>query len=75
MANQLPIQGMNDLVAMGELFSTSKMFGNINPAQGFVIACHLHQSGMQSLEFIERYHVMHGRITMRADAMLAGLGL
>ena len=73
MRTQLPIQSMQDLVAMGEVFSASQMFGTLNPHQGFVIACTLHQTGMTSLEFVELYNVVFGRITMRADAMLAGL--
>jgi len=70
---QLPIQGMTDLVAMGELLAASGMFSEITSQQGFVIALHLYQNSMSPIEFVEKYHIVYGRVTMRADAMLAGL--
>jgi len=72
-ASKLPITSINDLKEIGKSFSQAKTFGELNPAQGFIIACNCHQTGMSFNEFSETYHVVSGRISMRADTMLARL--
>ena len=69
----LPINGVQDLITIGQVFEQSGMFGCSQQGQGLVLAMTCHQSGMTPLQFIERYHIVEGRPTMRADAMLARL--
>lgn len=73
MNQQLPILNMSDLVATGEQFAMSGMFGGISASQGFVIACHLHTTAMSSIEFTQKWHVVGDKVSMKADAMLAGI--
>ena len=47
------------------------MFGQINPASGYMIAAICDQKGISYLEFSETYNWMHNSPTMKADAMLA----
>ncbi len=72
-ASKLPIQSIDDLKEMGKLIALSKMGGDLNPAMGFAIACICHQTGQSLNEFFETYHVLGGRLSMRADKMLANL--
>lgn len=69
----LPYSSLEDLKEAGALLSASKMFGSINPAQGFVIACTCLQTGQAYNEYEETYHFLGDRKTMRADAMVANL--
>lgn len=69
----LPISSMNDLVIAGDLLSKSKILGELNPADGFVIACICFQHDVPYDEFAATYNFMHGRLTKKADAMLADL--
>lgn len=67
----MPVDSIADLVSVGELLARSGMFGNINPAAGFVIATTCHQSGMTLFDYNRTYHTIQNRPSMRADAMLA----
>ena len=69
----LPYQGMTDLVQAGALLARSGFIGIKNEADGFVIATACHQTGMTFMEFSETYHIVEGKPSMRADAMLARL--
>jgi len=62
---------MAELVEIGKLLSQSNIFGACNPAAGFVIAATCHQQGISPLEFGRTYHIVDGKPSMRADAMLA----
>lgn len=69
---QLPIQGMNDLIVLGDFIAQSGMIGVSSPAAGLVVATECHQKGMTILDFSRRYHVDNrGKVTMRSDRMLA----
>lgn len=71
--SRLPVTCMQDLAAAGKMIAQTGMLGASNEAEGFVIAATCHQQGMSLLEFGETYHLVKGRPTMRADAMLANL--
>lgn len=72
-ANQLPIISLDDMARFGEQVARSNMFGSINPDQGAVIVAACYQRGIDLLQFSETYNIVHGRISMRADAMLGRL--
>jgi len=72
-ATKLPVNSIDDLKAIGQILSTSKMLGAINPAQGFVIACICHQTGISYNEYGETYHILGSTPSMRADTMLANM--
>ena len=67
----LPISSMADLAKAGDLLAQSGMFGINNPAAGFVVACTCHQQGITLMDFQRTYHIVGGKPTMKADAMLA----
>ncbi len=67
----LPVASMGDLKALGEMLAQSGMFGCENAQQGMVLAMTCVQSGMTPLEFSRTYHIIEGKPSMRADAMLA----
>jgi len=68
----LPINGMNDMVLLGDFIAQSQMLGASSPAAGLVIAATCVQERMSLLEFGRRYHVDgRGKVTMRSDRMLA----
>lgn len=69
----LPITSMQDLVIAGELISKTKIIGDLNPADGFVIASICYQHDVPYDEFAATYNFMHGRLTKKADAILADL--
>jgi len=69
----LPLTSISEVSTAGDLLAKSGMFGARNPAEGFVIAAMCQQAGLSYIEFMEKYHFFHGRISMRADAMLANL--
>jgi len=67
----LPAKSMSDLATAGELLAQSGMFGIQNAAAGFVVAATCFQQGISLMEFTRTYHIVEGRPSMRADAMLA----
>lgn len=70
---RLPVQSMQDIVAAGHLVAQSGMLGVTNPAEGFIVVATCIQEGMSLLKFSERYNVICGRCSMKAEAMLANL--
>lgn len=68
--SQLPVTCMADLATAGELLAASGMMVK-NAAAGFVVAATCHQQGISLLEFHRTYHIVDGKPSMRADAMLA----
>lgn len=67
----LPVERMSDLQAIGDAIAQSGMFGVKNAASGLVVAATCHQQGITLMEFQRTYHIVEGRPSMRADAMLA----
>jgi len=70
---QLPIHSMQDLVVAGDILGKTDIVGARNSSEGFTIACICHQQGITYAQFAETYHLVFGRISKRADAMLADL--
>lgn len=69
---KLPINGMNDLVTLGDYVAKSGMLGASTPAAGLMIAATCMQEGISLLEFGRRHHIdSYGKVTMRSDRMLA----
>jgi hypothetical protein len=62
---------MGEIATAGALLAQSGMFGAMNQAAGFVIAATCHQQGISLMEFTRTYHIVEGKPSMRADAMLA----
>lgn len=69
----LPVNGMNDLVTMGEMIARTKLFGTINPAEGYLLATISYQTDTPINELSQIYNMVHGRLTKKPDAMLADL--
>jgi hypothetical protein len=67
----MPITCVADLAAVGQAIAQSGMFGVNNPGAGMVIAATCHAQGISLMEFARTYHIIEGRPSMRADAMLA----
>jgi hypothetical protein len=55
---------------MGEMIWASGMFGCVKPEQGMVLAMQCLAEGKAPLELAKTYHIIEGKLTMRADAML-----
>lgn len=64
-----PIQAMQ---VMGEMIAGSGMFGCTKTEQGMVLAMQCLAEGKAPLELAKTYHIIEGKLTMRADAMLGG---
>jgi hypothetical protein len=62
-----PIQAIEK---MGEMIFASGMFGCVKPEQGMVLAMQCLAEGKAPLELAKTYHIIEGKLTMRADAML-----
>jgi len=67
----LPIQSMSEMATAGQLLAQSGMFGISNAAAGFVVVATCQQQGISLMAFSRTYHIVQGKPTMRADAMLA----
>jgi hypothetical protein len=55
---------------MGEMIAGSGMFGCSKVEQGMVLAMTCLAEGKAPLELAKTYHIIEGKLTMRADAML-----
>ena len=63
-----PLQAVERL---GEMIATSGMFGCTKVEQGQVLALQCMTEKKAPLELAKTYHVIEGKLSMRADAMLA----
>jgi hypothetical protein len=66
-----PIANMNEFLALAQEFEKSGMFGCTQPGQGAVLLSTCMTDKISPIEFIRTYHLIEGRPSMRADAMLA----
>ena len=57
---------------LGDWFFKSGLFGLANPSQGHVVAMACLCDRVNPMEIGRRYHVIEGRLSMKAEAMLAG---
>lgn len=64
---------LGELSLVGKAFETSGMFGCKQEGQGLVLAMSCQMAGLSPIEFLEIYHIIDGRPTIRSDAMLAKL--
>lgn len=62
-----PIEAAQQL---GEAFASSGMFGCSKPQQGTVLAMQCLAAGMSPFELTQTYHIIDGKLSMKADAML-----
>lgn len=69
--NGLELTSVSQLKDMGSILAASNMFGTKNPNECIVIAGMCQQEGISYMEFMRKYHMISGRVSMRADAMLA----
>lgn len=67
----MPIASMADLTRAGEAVAQSGMFGVTNAGAGMVVVATCHSQGISLMEFARTYHIIEGKPSMRADAMLA----
>lgn len=61
------------MLALGSAIAKSQIFGCENESQGIVIAMTCMVRQVDPLSLAERNHLFHGKLSMKADAMLAGL--
>ena len=71
MENSLSTIAVPEMIQLGEIFERSGMFGCSQQGQGLIIVMTCVHEKITPLQFIERYHIINGRPSMRADAMLA----
>lgn len=70
-------QKMHDPLAamqqIGRAIAASQMFGCETESQGQVLALHCLATGRDPLSIVESYHLMHGKLTLKSEEMLARL--
>jgi len=59
------------LINVGRAIHSSGMFGCESPSQGYVLALECAARKMPPLALAERYHLIKGKLSMKAEAMLA----
>jgi hypothetical protein len=64
-----PVDGIRE---MGKMICGSGLFGTTNPRQGDIIAWECMTRGATPLELAESYHMIQGKLSMKADRMVAG---
>lgn len=65
------INDLPGIEALGNAIALSGMFGCDKPEQGIIIALQCMAENMPPLEMAKNYHLVKGKLTKRADAMLA----
>lgn len=71
LANANPQEVMSCLTAFGQQLAQSRIMGIQTPGDGLVVAVTCAAEGITPLEFARTYHIIEGRPSMKADAMLA----
>lgn len=67
----LPVNGIDDLKWLGSQIMSSGMFGCKNPSESIAIACMCQQTGMSWMKWMETYHLIKGKISKKASAIVA----
>ncbi len=62
---------VSDLLILGKAIALSGMYGAKNEPQGVIIAWHIVANGLDPFEPALTYHLVEGKLTMKADAILA----
>jgi len=65
------INHLEGIERLGNACARSGMFGDIQEPQGFIIALQCMAENKPPLELAKHYHIIKGKLTKRADAMLA----
>lgn len=68
MSNELTVQ---DISNMSVAFANSGFFGYKNPSEAFSLMCIAQANGLHPAKAAERYHIIQGRPSMKAEAMLS----
>ena len=71
LANADPDKVMSCLTSFGQQLAQSRIMGINTPGDGLVVAVTCAAEGITPLEFARTYHIIEGRPSMKADAMLA----
>jgi len=75
MANELThlndSQLIQNLQTLGTEFAKSGILGVSNPSQGLIVALTCYTEHISPIEFARTYHIVNGRLSIRADAMQA----
>ncbi|MFA5322047.1 MAG: hypothetical protein WC373_05180 [Smithella sp.] len=70
--NTLPVKSVSELIEIGRVLDQSCMFGG-KPGQGTVVAVTCYQEGITYLKFLETYHIVANKPSMKAEKMLSNL--
>lgn len=62
---------MKAIEELGRTFAKCGMFGITSESQGQIMAMTCLVEGITPVEFARKYHIVEGRLSMKADAMLA----
>ena len=68
-----PLNFMKAAKEMGAVLHASGAFGAKTASQGTVIALTMLSKGLTPIEYLERYHTIQGKPSMRSDRMYAEL--
>jgi hypothetical protein len=77
MGNELTIyqqiaDPVSAMVSIGKAITSSRIFGCQNESQGQVLALECLAKKLPPLALAEQYHLIDGKLSMKADAMLSG---
>lgn len=67
----IPVNGIEDIKALGAILGQSGMFGCKTEAEAIMIAAMCHQDGLSYSKWMDTNHMIHGRKSKRADAIHA----
>ena len=65
------VSSIEAIEKVGVAIAKSGMFGVERVEQGFILALQCFTEGLPPMELCKRYHLIQGKLSMRADAMLA----
>lgn len=65
------VSSIEAIEKVGVAIAKSGMFGVERLEQGFILALQCFTEGLPPMELCKRYHLIQGKLSMRADAMLA----
>ncbi len=65
------VSSIDAIEKVGVAIAKSGMFGVERVEQGFILALQCFTEGLPPMELCKRYHLIQGKLSMRADAMLA----
>lgn len=72
-AASLPISTVQDLQTLGHIISKTELFGVTSPEVGLSIVAMCQQKHISWMDFMQNFHMIKGRVSKKADAMLADL--